>query len=61
MDLQKACDILGITKENFTVKSVKKAYYQKALETHPDKCKGFKSSPSFNEVQVAYNLLSNCN
>ena len=61
MDLQKACDILGITKENFTVKSVKKAYYQKALETHPDKCKGFKSSPSFNEVQEAYNLLSNCN
>lgn len=61
MDLQKACDILGITKENFTVKSVKKAYYQKALETHPDKCKGFTSSPSFNEVQEAYNLLSNCN
>ena len=61
MDLQKACDILGITKENFTVKSVKKAYYQKALETHPDKCKGFTPSPSFNEVQEAYHLLSNCN
>jgi hypothetical protein len=60
MDLQKACDILGITKENFTVKSVRKAYYQKALETHPDKCKGFIPSPSFNDVQEAYHLLSKC-
>ena len=60
MDLQKACDILGITKENFTMKSVKKAYYQKALETHPDKCKGQITSPTFNEVQEAYKLLSNC-
>ena len=60
MDLQKACDILGITKENFTMKSVKKAYYQKALETHPDKCKGQITSPTFNEVQEAYKLLSKC-
>ena len=60
MDLQKACDVLGITKENFTMRSVKKAYYQKALETHPDKCKGKLSSPTFTEVQEAYTLLSNC-
>lgn len=60
MDLQKACDVLGITKENFTMKSVKKAYYQKALETHPDKCKGNLSSPTFTEVQEAYLILSNC-
>lgn len=60
MDLQKACDVLGITKENFTVRSVKKAYYQKALETHPDKCNGQLSSPTFAEVQEAYTLLSNC-
>jgi hypothetical protein len=61
MDLQKACDVLGITKENFTMRSVKKAYYQKALETHPDKCKGHTSSPTFTEVLEAYTLLSNCN
>lgn len=61
MDLQKACDVLGITKENFTMKSVKKAYYQKALETHPDKCKDQLSSSTFTEVQEAYKLLSNCN
>lgn len=61
MDLQKACDILGITKENFTIKSVKKAYYQKALETHPDKCNGIIQSPSFNEVQDAYAFLTEYN
>lgn len=61
MDLQKACDVLGITKENFTMRSVKKAYYQKALETHPDKCKGHTTSPTFTEVLEAYTLLSNCN
>lgn len=60
MDLQKACDVLGITKENFTMRSVKKAYYQKALETHPDKCNGKISSPTFTEVQDAYTLLSRC-
>ena len=60
MDLQKACDVLGITKENFTMRSVKKAYYQKALETHPDKCKDQISCPSFTEVQAAYTMLSNC-
>lgn len=59
MDLQKACDVLGITKENFTMRYVKKAYYQKALETHPDKCKDHISSPTFTEVQEAYTLLSN--
>ena len=57
MDLQKACDILGITKENFTKKEVKKAYYQKALETHPDKNKIHGSSERFAEVQNAYTYL----
>lgn len=59
MDLQKACDILGITKENFTAKEVKKAYYQKALETHPDKNKSDRSSESFTQVQNAYTYLCN--
>jgi DnaJ-class molecular chaperone len=59
MDLQKACDILGITKENFTAKEVKKAYYQKALETHPDKNKVEGSSEIFAEVQNAYTYLHN--
>lgn len=59
MDLQKACDILGITKENFTAKEVKKAYYQKALETHPDKNKVDSSSERFAEVQNAYTYLRN--
>ena len=54
MDLQKACDILGITKENFTVKSVKKAYYQKALETLQINARLYFIS-TFNEVQEAYN------
>lgn len=57
MDLERACDILGITKENFTVRSVKKAYYRKALETHPDKCKDQTVSPSFTDVQEAYDFL----
>lgn len=59
MDLQKACDILGITTENFTAKEVKKAYYQKALETHPDKNKTDGSAERFNEVQDAYTYLRN--
>ena len=46
MDLQKACDVLGITKENFTMRSVKKAYYQKALETI-DEIKYLREKPNF--------------
>lgn len=58
MDLQKAIDVLGITKETLTIKTIKKAYFKRALQWHPDKNKDRDVSIKFLEIQEAYTFLN---
>jgi hypothetical protein len=58
MDLQKAIDVLGITKENLNIKTIKKAYFKQALQWHPDKNKDCDVSVKFLEIQEAYAFLN---
>lgn len=57
MDLHKACDILGITNTQLTMKKIKKAYFIQALKWHPDKNMCSDSSFKFQEIKNAYDFL----
>lgn len=57
MDLYKACDILGISSSQLTIKKIKKAYFIQALRWHPDKNMCSDSSFKFQEIKNAYDFL----
>lgn len=57
MDIQSACDILGIVDKKITEKTIKKAYFKKALIWHPDKNKDPMCTQRFCEIQDAYVFL----
>lgn len=58
MDLQKALNILDITDINFSYKTLKKAYFKKALIWHPDKNKSKEGSVYYREICDAYEFLN---
>jgi len=53
-------DILGISKES-TEDQIRKAYYKMALKLHPDKNKSDKANQMFQDISVAYQVLSDVN
>lgn len=55
MDLQKACDVLGLTKDNLDSKSIRRAYMTAALRYHPDK--NPLEGKKFTDVGAAYEFL----
>lgn len=58
MDLHKACTILELSKSQLTIKTIKKAYFKKALQWHPDKNISTDASNKFQEIKNAYEFLS---
>lgn len=58
MDIQTALDILGLSGENITKKTIKKAYFKQALVWHPDKNKNEESRQRFHEIRSAYVFLN---
>jgi len=60
MNYEKACKILDIS-ENHDDKTLKKGYYLKALQNHPDKNNNTEESKmNFQEILDAYNFLNMC-
>jgi hypothetical protein len=58
MNLNKACDLLELTKFELNDDSIKKAYRKKALQYHPDKCKPHLSTTTqFSDIHDAYEYL----
>lgn len=58
MDLDKACNILELSTTQLTHKKIKKAYYKKARQWHPDKnISSVSSSCQFQEIKNAYEFL----
>jgi DnaJ-class molecular chaperone len=58
MNLNKACDLLELTKFELNDDSIKKAYRKKALQYHPDKCKPHLSTiTQFSDIHDAYEYL----
>lgn len=57
MDLNKACNILDLSIMQLTPKNIKKAYYKKARQWHPDKNISSVSSCKFQEIKNAYEFL----
>lgn len=55
MDLQKACDVLGLTKDSLDSKSIRRAYMTAALRYHPDK--NPLEGKKFTDVGAAYEFL----
>lgn len=55
MDLQKSCDILGLTKEKLDKKSIRRAYTTAALRYHPDK--NPQEGNKFLDINTAYEFL----
>ena len=53
MDLYKILEV----RKNSSLKTIKKAYHQKALQYHPDKNKNV-DIKKFHEIQTAYDILS---
>lgn len=53
-----ACHVLGIDPTKYTKQLLKKQYYLKALEYHPDKCKHKDAVDRFHEIKDAYDYLS---
>jgi len=51
---------LGVSK-NATQQEIKKAYYQLAKKYHPDQNKDPKAREKFQEIQAAYEILSDAN
>tara|TARA_Y100000996_G_scaffold354830_1_gene295166 strand:+ start:2921 stop:3796 length:876 start_codon:yes stop_codon:yes gene_type:complete len=58
MDFKKALDILEVS-EPYTKKTLKKQYFKKALQHHPDKNSDPNSKTDFIEIREAYIYLSN--
>jgi hypothetical protein len=54
MDYEKACKLLDLN-ENFNEAQLKKAYYKKALQYHPDK--NSKTEEQFKKIGSAYEFL----
>lgn len=58
MDFKTALDILEVS-EPYTKKTLKKQYFKKALQHHPDKTNDPNSNTEFIKIREAYNYLSN--
>ena len=56
MDLERACNILNITKP-ISLSDIKKKYYRAALSCHPDRNSDANSTAAFQELSDAYNFL----
>ena len=56
MDLERACNILNITKP-ISLSDIKKKYYRAALSCHPDRNSDINSTAAFQELSDAYNFL----
>lgn len=50
--------ILGVDK-NASIDQIKKAYYKLAKQYHPDRCDDKDATMKFQEIQAAYEILSN--
>jgi len=50
-------EVLGVPRDA-TAAEIKKSYYQKAKELHPDTNKGADAEEKFNELQEAYEVMS---
>lgn len=57
MDFERACKILDIKKEKIDTKELKRQYYLKALECHPDKSSDKDAAKRFQEVKEAYDYM----
>ena len=57
MNYQKACNILELN-HGFSLQELKKKYYKKALEFHPDKNNNVQQSEFFKEINEAYSFLN---
>ena len=60
MNCKIALDILDLPNKNYTKTELKKAYYKKCLQHHPDKTKT-NDSDMFNKCTEAYNYLNKRN
>ena len=56
MDYKRACEILNLS-NTFTEKDLRKKYYKKALENHPDKNHSLDAGEKFGEINDAYIYL----
>jgi hypothetical protein len=59
MDYRQACNILRLDGQQLTKTSIRRAYYQAALRTHPDKDKYNRDDSAFKKVNAAYVFLCN--
>ena len=55
--IREAYNLFGLSYENITEESLKKAYRKLAMKYHPDKNKSSNAAEMFNKVQKAYETL----